>query len=212
MAADNLLKLIAALLPVPNYCLKSIYSINKLFTKLFPHIQCSRHTYCTFCLSPLTTGYCHGDKCIGEFVVANVEAQVKHKFRGKLFLLSYNCFALSGYYLYHCTYMTCPYGYVLYMHAAANPYRQELLLYCSVQLQILSFGSCYSLEDRVLLAYLIFMMAESIENLVNLEDPYARIQIWPTYHLLLILMGYHFLNLHMLIYGPSTSSLTSFQL
>ena len=87
-ALTELLKLIHTLIPKPNCCLKSVYTLRKFFAGMFSHIQTERHRFCTYChslLKQVNDGayhFCHGEDNVGEFVTANVETQLKEKFKG----------------------------------------------------------------------------------------------------------------------------------
>lgn len=83
-AIDDLLKLVHALLPKPNICLETADSLKKLMMSLTPDIQISRHIYCSFCNMPVTDPAlsCHGEQYLTHFVTADVEKQLKGKFKG----------------------------------------------------------------------------------------------------------------------------------
>ena len=69
-ALEQLLKLVSTLLPQPNHMMKSVYSIRKLLTGLFPYIITSRHKFCDYCqLAIEGTLFCHGKENIREFVL-----------------------------------------------------------------------------------------------------------------------------------------------
>lgn len=80
------MNLISSMLPTQNSMyLKSVYRLRKLFESLFPHIGSNCHRYCTICHTLLTSDVCcHGDKNVGWFVTASIEAQLKAKFKGML--------------------------------------------------------------------------------------------------------------------------------
>ena len=48
-ALDDLLKLICALLPQPNLCVKTSYSLMKVMATVTPDIQIKHHVYCSYC-------------------------------------------------------------------------------------------------------------------------------------------------------------------
>ena len=83
-AVEQLLKLIHILLPKPNQCLKSVYTLKHFFATVFPHVHVTRHKFCTFCRSSIdpSNDYCHGKEYVGEFVTGDLEAQLKEKFKG----------------------------------------------------------------------------------------------------------------------------------
>ena len=83
-AIDDLLKLVNALLPKPNLCLKTTYSLKKMITTLSPHVDISRHVYCSFCNMPVEDidHSCHGDKFLTNVVTANLGQQLRAKFQG----------------------------------------------------------------------------------------------------------------------------------
>ena len=72
-ALEQLLKLVSTLLPHPNGMLKSVYSVQKLLTGLFPYIITSRHKFCDYCqLAMEGTLFCHGKENVCEFVTADL--------------------------------------------------------------------------------------------------------------------------------------------
>ena len=83
-ALDDLLKLICTLLPQPNHCLKTSYSLKKLMTTLTPDVHISRHVYCSYCNMSVSdpARNCHGDKFLSHFVSLDLDAQLKARFKG----------------------------------------------------------------------------------------------------------------------------------
>ena len=88
-AIDDLLKLVGALLPQPNLCLRTAYSLKKMMTAFSPHVAISRHMYCSFCNMPVEdiNLSCHGDKYLTHFVTADLGQQLQAQFRGLLLLI-----------------------------------------------------------------------------------------------------------------------------
>ena len=85
-ALDDLLKLICTLLPQPNLCVKTSYSLKKVMATVTPDIQIKRHMYCSLCNLAISDSLpsCHGDQFLSYFVTVDLEAQLKARFKGSL--------------------------------------------------------------------------------------------------------------------------------
>lgn len=85
VAFEALLKLVCALLPNPNRCLKSLYRLRKYCLRTFPDFKSTHHGYCMTCNAPLNDEtnclLCGGSKR-GRFLVADIGMQLKEKFKG----------------------------------------------------------------------------------------------------------------------------------
>ena len=83
-ALDDLLKLIRALLPQPNLCVQTSYSLKKVMAALTPDIHINRHVYCSYCNMPISDpiSSCHGKQFLSYFVSLDLDAQLKARFKG----------------------------------------------------------------------------------------------------------------------------------
>jgi len=88
-AFSQLLQLISVLLPQQTELSKSVYSLEKFFTDLFPDITSTLNSYCSSCLQPLHSTVCNRIECIGshaeKFVTIPLEAQLRRKLEGRWF-------------------------------------------------------------------------------------------------------------------------------
>ena len=84
VAVEDLLKLISSMIPSQSSkFLKSLHRFKKLFQNFFPHISSDCQYYCTVCHALCSNGqYCHGEQNVKAFYTANVEEQLKAKFKG----------------------------------------------------------------------------------------------------------------------------------
>ena len=85
VAIDALLKLICAHLPQQNHSVSSMYKLRKFSSAVFPDIKTSLKYFCSACNTPLQTssGGCScGSVNVGKFVIADIQSQLKEKFKG----------------------------------------------------------------------------------------------------------------------------------
>ena len=83
-AVNGLLKLIKELLPQPNSCLRTNYSLKKYLARLFPHIKFKRHRYCKVCTLSIEAGEdaCHGEDNTHFFIMSDIQKQLCEKVSG----------------------------------------------------------------------------------------------------------------------------------
>ena len=82
---EALLKLLSALLPLPNHGIQSLYKLRKVCFTVFPDIGSSPKYFCRVCRAPAKTkAECSdcGSKNVGRFFVADIGSQLKEKFKG----------------------------------------------------------------------------------------------------------------------------------
>ena len=76
-AFEDLLKLIASLLPKPNLASPSIYKQSKFFSNFYDKPSTEKHQYCTSCHDLLNLGQAEcPNKCVGKiecFLLCDIE-------------------------------------------------------------------------------------------------------------------------------------------
>ena len=86
-AFEDLLKLIASLLPQPNLASPSIYKQNKFFGNFFDKPSTEKYQYCTSCHHLLDLGEVEcPNKCVGKiecFLLCDIEQQLKNTLSGQ---------------------------------------------------------------------------------------------------------------------------------
>ena len=86
-AFEDLLKLIASLLPKPNLASPSIYKQNKFFSNFYDKPSTEKHQYCTSCHHLLDLGEAEcPNKCVGKiecFLLCDIEQQLKNTLTGQ---------------------------------------------------------------------------------------------------------------------------------
>ena len=83
-ATEHLLHFLRGHLPVPNHCVKSLYTLRKTIISNLPHYKPIRVSYCSLC-SRLVDGQvtpCHDISLVKTFIMADVQSQLRAKFKG----------------------------------------------------------------------------------------------------------------------------------
>ena len=86
IAFEYLLKLVSAHLPDSKHCVSSLYMLKKWCLQMFPGYKCTPVYYCLRCSAPVgESNHCRScdGKSIGRFVIADITAQLKGKFKGE---------------------------------------------------------------------------------------------------------------------------------